>query len=1482
MGSVPEILHNSGYNLGNSQPMRTLLLLALLMIQRPVVEPEATGVVTGRLSTANGRVAGLRVAAMPAPEANAPGNPAPVLMSLSETDSEGRYRLEGLRDGRYLILAGLVESPTYYPGVRTVSQATVVTVADRATVTGIDFSAARVSIGLAIRGRAIHEVGGLPAVGTAISVFDGNQIQNATTRLDGSFEFVKLQPGNYMLNIAAIGLPPRTLVLVEDDVTDVEIVLPWTTAVSGTIQVEGGGPQPLIAVQLSGINGRNYTLRGSGDLRTIVPSGDYAVTVTELSSGYHLKSIRAGTTDLTTTPFRVLKESLPPAIEITLGVSDPPPWVRVSGRVTGGLRSSASGAPRAVGLSGPRNIETTVAADGSFEFEKVLPGSYALSLRPSNFTGAGLIVPNRDVTGLEVKLPFLKEVAGQIVVEDGGPLPRVRLTVHNAPSQSTVTAPATLNQLLLNVAAVTTASQYLSPDADGKFRVVLPEGQYRITADMQTFGSTAAPYVLRGFTLGTRVLLNELANVVPDDNSELRLTFGAASPISYARVSGRVLGSRTLDQAIAGAPLTVRLNSPYFTGGYTATVGSDGSFVFPKVPFDTYTATLSVSVAEIGSSPRTVSVSNRDVTDLEFVIPPQKDIAGRIVMESRAPMPHLALRITRPDGVRTVPLSPSANGIFRVTLLEDERPVTVEGLPPGYAVKSFTYGSVDLLRNPLKISATDNANLTITLSAPAFKTVNLKANITGLDGAVALTSLNAFLYPTESAFVSERLSPAVVADDGLEFRNLFPGKYRLVISGPGLVSPIETTVWVDDSNATINLAAPGQKQIRGRVVVDGQGPLPRLIFSQSPISSGATRISNLTIFPLPDGTFTLTLPEGETRVGPATRIPPGYTLKSFTYGSVDLLREPLKVSKSDTSELTITVMPPAVTPVSISGRVDGILPELTRGVTRVSLATTEYSIPPYETTVNADGTFLLANVFPGTYTGRLVLPGGTGLGPQGKTVTVERSDITDLQFDVPGQRIISGRMIIEGEALAPRILIRVMPADSRAFLSGRTFPVEPALGGAFRLTLPDGEYRVDVPVPPQGYSVKTFTYGATNLMTMPLRLAAGEATQEFALTLQVTAPLIRVRVSGRVTGLTALTRVVRVTLNGGPGVQMETPVDDEGRFAFSQIPPGTYGLRLNAVMGVTSPPPGRNITVGTSDVSGIEIAYPRRYLVPGRVLVNGAEAANLPPLVHMEVRRPNGQIVSSTMASGAFNLALDPEEQTIAVRTVADGYVLESVAYGSLDLLKSPLRLTAPPESDIVVRLASTRSSPSVRTVRLRGKVIGALDLVPASRELLVSGPGPSDLQTAILAKDGKFEVQSLRAGTYTLRVAGLPASLVAPREIVVADKDVKNVEIRIPVQVEVSGQVTVEGEQPLPPIAAMIVDVERPGGRFSAVVRENGSLSLVLQEGEQRVSARGVPAGYYVKSILYGKRDVTLTPIKLNRKDSPAGLHIILGVQRP
>ena len=111
--------------------MISLLLLAMSLVQGPRALQPGTGIVTGTIQMeGGGSPARVRVGAM------APDDPSS-LVSVTETDGAGRFRLTNIPEGKYFIVAGRLEYLTYFPGGADRANARVVTV-EPARVTTIE------------------------------------------------------------------------------------------------------------------------------------------------------------------------------------------------------------------------------------------------------------------------------------------------------------------------------------------------------------------------------------------------------------------------------------------------------------------------------------------------------------------------------------------------------------------------------------------------------------------------------------------------------------------------------------------------------------------------------------------------------------------------------------------------------------------------------------------------------------------------------------------------------------------------------------------------------------------------------------------------------------------------------------------------------------------------------------------------------------------------------------------------------------------------------------------------------------------------------------------------------------------------------------------------------------------------------------------------------------------------------------------------
>ena len=169
----------------------------------------------------------------------------------------------------------------------------------------------------------------------------------------------------------------------------------------------------------------------------------------------------------------------------------------------------------------------------------------------------------------------------------------------------------------------------------------------------------------------------------------------------------------------------------------------------------------------------------------------------------------------------------------------------------------------------------------------------------------------------------------VIAPDGtFEFRNVQPGSYILNIGIPVPTQPI--SVGGSDIRG-LEFEAPNIHSVPVRVTTEGlSAAVPRLLFTV--IYRNGTASIGAGSFP--DGSTRTLLPEGEHRIVPNIA---GFTVKSLTYGSIDLLKDPLKIGPGDPEDLVVALVasPGAATPgrgappqgVTVQGGTSTTLPE---------------------------------------------------------------------------------------------------------------------------------------------------------------------------------------------------------------------------------------------------------------------------------------------------------------------------------------------------------------------------------------------------------------------------------------------------------------------------------------------------------------------------------------------------------------------------
>jgi len=572
--------------------INSLIFATLLVIQGPPPGAGRAGVIEGRLFSADGKPAdGVAVAAVPGDPAPISSRPGMEIYGFAETDASGHYRLEGLDIGRYRVVAGLLNWLTYYPGVKDGGKSTTIEVTDASLKSGVDFTL-QSPVGVRVSGRVTRSNprAAFPQFATLNNNPGNDVFEQLQTRVaaDGSCEFFKVPPGTYQarINPEVIGSQPLHITVLDKDIGGIEFLLPSMTTVGGRIIVDDGSPMPRMALSFVGSGGTiNAIVSRDGSFSLQVPEGDKRIVVSGLPGVYSLKSISLGLTDLILEPLKVGGSDIH---DVVITLTGPPAgmWFKVKGRVVRPA-SNPGPVPTRVVLSGQSmpDVDATLAADGSFEFPKVLPGSYRAQLLPSNDRQNPAIVNVvRDIDGLEIVMPRQFEVIGRTAVDLDGPMvPRFRI-------QATSLSGDAVDALAGN----------------GTFRMILPEGTYRFLTS-----GIPAGYSVRSMKSGAVDLLTEpLVAVGSAAIPEVVVTIAVSTPPPWRKVSGRVIAT-----AGSSLPAGIRIALDGEFGNLVANINSDGSYEFARVLPGLYRLQINPPL-QIPST--TLTVGDQDVTGFEI------------------------------------------------------------------------------------------------------------------------------------------------------------------------------------------------------------------------------------------------------------------------------------------------------------------------------------------------------------------------------------------------------------------------------------------------------------------------------------------------------------------------------------------------------------------------------------------------------------------------------------------------------------------------------------------------------------------------------------------------------------------------------------------------------------------------------------------------------------------------------------------------
>lgn len=527
----------------------------------PPLPPGSTGVLEGTVRFADGTAAaGFQVVAIPKaaiPQSGAinsirmiavnsgiPGTTSirrivnNYNLGQSQTDANGRFRIESLPPETYYMVTGYADAPQFFPGTTDMLVAKTFTTTPTTRESALDFVIPSPTAGVSISGR-VTALAGAPAGGATVQI-DSRTMNNtpffpfgllsrplrtsATVAGDGTFETPPLFPGTYTVSAGGFGVgsESRTITIKDQAVHGVDFSLP-VASLTGKILMEDGSPVPnpqlFTEAVLRTVDNPNlilttiFPISRDGSFSRLTETNTYRFYLVDLPEEYSIVSMTSGTQDLMKETLK-LTSAAPATLEVRVALRTNSP-VADTVRAGGSIRDNFTGLPTAAERvtlccfdSGPsERLSSPLRSDGAFEFASVPRGRYELGLKAGPGQPKQLIVDNpveveAPVLGMTVlSTPELRQLTVNVVMENGLPLiPEIRPTITFSGSSGRTRIVARRNGNAIYLVSVPAGDRYTVSVSD------LPEGytvksitgttEVSRTAPVNSFGGVTIPPIL--------------------------------------------------------------------------------------------------------------------------------------------------------------------------------------------------------------------------------------------------------------------------------------------------------------------------------------------------------------------------------------------------------------------------------------------------------------------------------------------------------------------------------------------------------------------------------------------------------------------------------------------------------------------------------------------------------------------------------------------------------------------------------------------------------------------------------------------------------------------------------------------------------------------------------------------------------------------------------------------------------------------------
>jgi carboxypeptidase family protein len=689
------------------------------------------------------------------------------------TATDGTYTITGLTPDNYTIsfTTGCGNNGNYlpysYPSSVQVTGGTTVSSINAALTTGATISGkvTAAATGNGLSGICVDASGTSGGSGSAITATDGTYTITGLSPDSYTVSFTTGcgNNGNYVPATYSSSVP----VSAGGSVTGINEALAKGGTITGTVTAAAGGtPLAGVCVNVLGSKGSSLAITAS--------NGTYSAT--GLPSGKYTVSFTPGCEN---PPSNYLPQTYPKNVSVTIGAttSGINGALILGGTIKGTVTSATTGQPLSgicVNESGGNYQNTTTSSKGTYSFEGLASGSYAISFSTGcgnngNYLGQSYPQPVQVTQADTTKGINAALIAGGIIT-------------------GTVTSSAggqALSGICVNVTGLAGSGGFTSSGADGTYSVnQLPSGSYTVefTAGCGSTGNFAPQYY-NGQASAANANPVSVTQATTTSNINAAMTAGGT-------ISGVVTDAAT-GKSAGGVCVTVESNQTEAQQAF-ATTAANGTYSIDSLPIGSFLVSFSSGCGSSSAystqyyknalSPNAgtpVSTSaGTDTSGISAAMVVGGSISGTVTMSGGGPVANACIALyTSPDGVSVSYTSTFATGAYDLT-----------GLQPGKYIEEIqTCESASNDTVWYNGAATAGTATPITVTA-ASTTANINT-VFPIDGSIAGTVTKAsngkpFSGICVSAFSSgSYIAGATTASDGsYTISGLVPGSYTVEFS----------------------------------------------------------------------------------------------------------------------------------------------------------------------------------------------------------------------------------------------------------------------------------------------------------------------------------------------------------------------------------------------------------------------------------------------------------------------------------------------------------------------------------------------------------------------------------------------------------------------------------------------------------------------------------------------------------------------------